>query len=169
MPHCLNCGNDEPDDLVYCTRCGRQLELQPFEDQAGTLPYIPAVATDQIAAFTNPNTAAPSQPPTVVVPAKGRISGLWLLLLLPVMGLCAIAGVLGKLAYDSTARNAPVNSNTVANTSANCNEGTVLDTDDVFENLNAETDNIMANFNATLKKLADEENRSIKKVTHKRP
>jgi hypothetical protein len=152
MRHCYSCGKDEPDDMLYCTQCGRQLELQPFEHQAGTLPYI-AAPTEQLPVRS-------TQQPTMLIPAPRKRKSLWLLLLLPVIALCGIGGFLLKLADTiTTQRPAPVAP--VVNIARN----TTLDTNAIMENLNAEMTNTMTQYNAALKELANAANKNARKAS----
>jgi len=57
MLHCYNCGNDLPDNMIYCTRCGKRLDAPetPTQVMGGTAAAVterfePGVATTPVIA-----------------------------------------------------------------------------------------------------------------------
>jgi len=137
MLHCYNCGNDLPDNLIYCTRCGKRLDSPETPTQVMGGPP---------AAVTTPFQSGPTTP---VITAKKRGGGVKVVVIalvgLLVLGAVVIVAGIMFWSFSKRQNNAvTVNANLAGNrTSSNVSNAAEVNVNAMSMNTNAIIDNAM--------------------------
>jgi hypothetical protein len=132
MLHCYNCGANMPDDMLYCTSCGRKLEVSEQQTQVLSAPVAP----------TTPYATNPATQPIVTKNKGGALKAIVITLVSLVL-IGAVVAVAGVMFWKyNQRRSVTVNAN-VSNRSVDISNIADVNVNAVAPDANAIIDNAM--------------------------
>jgi len=135
MLHCYNCGNDLPDNLIYCTRCGHRIDT----------PETPTQVMAEPVAVTTPLPQGVNTTPVITTKKKGGGLKVVVIALVSLFVLGAVVVVAGIMFWSFSKRQNAVTVNTNFNASVNrpASNASEVNVNAIATNTNAMIDNAM--------------------------